>query len=350
MTDGSFEVALGRLRQSLAEMKKTDVWDRIVEPRDGVLARFQPLLTPEHIPGLSADEIRPFFYIEHNHHWSGLNRQVNRVCDDMTILREALLVLVDESIPIDRRLDEASHKVTGMGKAILTALLIVTYPDKYGVWNGTSEDGLVELGIFPDFARGTSFGAKYETINETLNKLASALEIDLWTLDALWWHILRDEELSDSQLLPDSEQGSSQQSDIRFGLERHLHNFLMDNWDHTELAKDWAIYDEPGEPDAGYEFRCPIGRIDLLARHHTEKKWLVIELKRGRSSDQAVGQVLRYIGWVQAHLAETDEAVEGLIISRSGDDSLQYAVSAVPNLAFMTYEVDFRLISSMEGD
>lgn len=343
MSHGNFEVAVGRLRQSLAEMKKSDVWRQIVEPRDGVFARFQPLLTAEYIPKLSADEIRPFFYLEHNHHWSSLYRQVNRVCGDMKAFREVLLAIVDETKPIAARLDGVIGRVTGLGKGILSALLIVVNPNKYGVWNGTSEGGLIALGLFPEFDRGTTFGAKYDRINSTLNRLAAALDVDLWTLDALWWHVLQSEEMDD--VLPEivGEQSLAPQGDVRFGLERHLHNFLLDNWNHTELGRNWAIYAEPGEPEAGYEFRCPVGRIDLLAKHRHEKKWLVIELKRERSSDQAVGQVLRYVGWVQTHLAEVDETVEGLIIARSGDTALDYAVSAAPNLTFMTYEVEFRL-------
>ncbi len=86
--------------------------------------------------------------------------------------------------------------------------------------------------------------------------------------------------------------------------------------------------------------------MDFLAHHRTEKKWLVVELKRYESTDKAVGQVLRYMGWVQNEMIEAKETVEGLIISKTGDDKIDYAVSAVPNLAFMTYEVEFRLTSA----
>ena len=111
----------------------------------------------------------------------------------------------------------------------------------------------------------------------------------------------------------------------------------------TAIGKEWEIYSKPGDPDAGYEYVCDVGRIDFLAHHRSEKRWLVIELKRARSSDTAVGQALRYLGWVQNHLAEDGDTVEGLIIAAAGDQGLMYAVDAVPNLKFMTYEVDFRL-------
>lgn len=84
----------------------------------------------------------------------------------------------------------------------------------------------------------------------------------------------------------------------RFALERHLHDYMFDNWDSLDIAQEWEFDTRDGEPEAGYEFRTPVGRIDLLAKHKRERRWLVIELKREKSSDAVVGQVLRYVGWV----------------------------------------------------
>ncbi len=86
-----------------------------------------------------------------------------------------------------------------------------------------------------------------------------------------------------------------------------------------------------------------MGRIDLLAKHRSEPRWLVIELKRDRTSDRTVGQILRYIGWVRQEMAGEGERVEGLIIARQADDGLRYAVSAAPDVTVQRYEVDFRL-------
>ena len=129
-----------------------------------------------------------------------------------------------------------------------------------------------------------------------------------------------------------------------FGLERHLQDFLFDNWSETSLGGDWDVYTRPGEPDAGYEFATQVGPIDLLARHKSGKRWLVVELKRNKTSDQVVGQILRYMGWIKKHVAEADETVEGLVIAQQGDKKMHYAISAVPDLSFMAYKVDFHLL------
>ena len=43
---------------------------------------------------------------------------------------------------------------------------------------------------------------------------------------------------------PDDETTGLEAEDAspRFGLERHLQEFLRDNWDHTELGSDWKLY------------------------------------------------------------------------------------------------------------
>jgi hypothetical protein len=69
----------------------------------------------------------------------------------------------------------------------------------------------------------------------------------------------------------------------------------------------------------------------------------VIELKRDKSSDAVVGQILRYIGWIKAHLAQPGESVEGLVVAARGEDKLHYALSAAPSVFFKSYEVEFRL-------
>jgi hypothetical protein len=66
-------------------------------------------------------------------------------------------------------------------------------------------------------------------------------------------------------------------------------------------------------------------------------------LKRGRSSDSAVGQVLRYIGWVDENLARPGQKTRGIIIAKEVDDALRYAVKGLMNVSVLTYKVDFKL-------
>lgn len=332
-------------------VEKNEEFQSTNDPQQEVLDRFQPIFSPEHLPHLTCEEFRSFLNSNNNHHWSGLHRMGPRICSDLPRLQKALSTLVDENIDIVERLNFTEQSVSGMGKAIISAILLVVFPDKYGVWNSTSEGGLKRLGLWPNFDRGETFGQRYVKINEILLALSNLTSIDLWTIDTLWWkvEIEEDEEAISSTTeeleITETSVLSKPSQSQRFGLERHLHEFLRDNWNKISLGKEWAIYSEPGDEEAGYEYPCDVGRIDLLAKHRTAPRWLVVELKRNQSSDATIGQVLRYMGWVRTHLASNDEAVEGLIISHQADKTIQYALETLNNVSLQLYEVKFELFS-----
>jgi hypothetical protein len=339
---------LGRLRAAKTTMLKRTELREIIDAKDEVLARYGPAFQPGSIATIEEPVLRSFLYIENNHHWSGLYRQANRICANMPKTRAALAALVDEKRPLEQR-TRAVIDIKGMGKGIITAILLVAYPEKYGVWNNTSQSGLAQLGLIPAFHRGATFAERYDAINSVLLELARLLDVDLWTLDTIWWHLEGEEEDEDDDDAGAAESVSSIQrawprpASTRFALERHLHDYMFDNWEQLELARDWDLFVRDGEPEAGYEYPTSVGRIDLLTKHKRESRWLVIELKRDASSDVAVGQVLRYMGWVQSHVAEPGETVEGLIVATKSDDHLRYAVSMISNVSFKLYEVEFRL-------
>jgi len=348
MDDEAYKTALEHLKSTLNKAKIYDSeYSKIVKPREEVISRYQPVFASENVYNLSEEEFKEFLIFRNNRHWTGLHRMGPKICKDMDQLRKALSILQEEAQPISYRLNQSVDMVPGMGKAIVTAILLVTHPDRYGVWNRTSEEALKKLNIWPSFARGTSFGEKYEQINEVLNKLASDLNINLWELDSLLWQFLSDSdgnEYEEGKLVFSEESDAPAFKEQRFYLERHLHEFLRDNWDATDLGKEWKLYEEQGDPDRGYEFPCAVGRIDLLAKHRTEPRWLVVELKRDQSTDTTLGQVLRYMGWVRTDLSDSGEQVEGLIISHSNDENLLYALQAVPHVEVLLYEVKFNFI------
>jgi RecB family endonuclease NucS len=70
---------------------------------------------------------------------------------------------------------------------------------------------------------------------------------------------------------------------------------------------------------------------------------VVIELKKGQTSDATVGQILRYMAWVEENIAETGQQVEGIIIARDVDDALRYALKKAPGTSVLTYRVNFAL-------
>lgn len=129
---------------------------------------------------------------------------------------------------------------------------------------------------------------------------------------------------------------------VSFALEMHLEDFLVQNWKHTDLGKEYDIYEDEGEL-VGKQYNTDTGRIDILAISKDKKRLLVLELKRGRASDVVVGQILRYMGYVKEELAEVDQTVHGVIIAHEDDQRIRRALSVIPNVVFYRYQVSFKL-------
>lgn len=127
-----------------------------------------------------------------------------------------------------------------------------------------------------------------------------------------------------------------------FALEKHLEDFLVQNWSHTELGKHYDIY-EDSEGQRGEQYPTDTGPMDILAVSKDKKTLLVVELKRGQASDKVVGQILRYMGYAKTELCEAGQNVRGAIIALEDDQRLRRALSAVDNIDFYRYKISFKL-------
>jgi restriction system protein len=126
---------------------------------------------------------------------------------------------------------------------------------------------------------------------------------------------------------PDAE-NSSLRDVAAFAMEKHLEDFLVQNWAATELGRDFEIYSEDGEI-VGQQYLTDSGPLDILAVSKDKKRLLVVELKKGRASDVVVGQTLRYMGYVKEELAEPGQIVEGAIVALEDDGRIRRALAVV---------------------
>jgi len=130
-----------------------------------------------------------------------------------------------------------------------------------------------------------------------------------------------------------------------FALEKHLEDFLVKNWKQTELGMNFDIYEEEGEL-VGQQYPSDTGPIDILAISKDKKTILVVELKKGRVSDNVVGQIQRYMGYVLEELAEENQTVKGIIIALEDDLRIKRALAVTKNIEFYRYQVNFKLYKS----
>ena len=126
-----------------------------------------------------------------------------------------------------------------------------------------------------------------------------------------------------------------------FVLEKYLEDFIVSNF-HTIFKGELKIY-EDAEGNDGQQYSTDIGPIDILSVEPKSKSFVVIELKKGRPSDQVIGQILRYMGWVKQNLCTSGQVVKGLIICRNPDPKLSYALEMTNNIDVRYYSVSFKL-------
>lgn len=124
-----------------------------------------------------------------------------------------------------------------------------------------------------------------------------------------------------------------------FPFERHLRDYLAHNLGtNAYFGAGLTVY-ESAEGLVGVEYPTDVGPIDILAKA-PNGDFHVFELKLSRGDDAALGQILRYMGWVSQHLAGGKE-VFGVIVAAGISEKLRYAVTQVPNVRLMEYEVRF---------
>ena len=126
----------------------------------------------------------------------------------------------------------------------------------------------------------------------------------------------------------------------RFYMEKHLEEFIISNWDETELGAKYELIYEDGDLKS-QQYKTGIGPIDILAKDKETGSYVVIELKKNQTSDDTVGQITRYMGWIKEN--KNDDNVKGIIIAAGYTQKLKYALNYVKSIEVFLYEVDFKL-------
>jgi len=125
-----------------------------------------------------------------------------------------------------------------------------------------------------------------------------------------------------------------------FYMEKQLEDFIVENWSNTEFGTKYDLIYEDGEL-ISQQYQTDIGKIDILAKDKLTKSYVVIELKKNQTSDDTVGQLARYMGWVKKN--KNDDNVKGVIVAGKYDNKLDHARIMFPNTEVFLYEVNFKL-------
>jgi hypothetical protein len=133
----------------------------------------------------------------------------------------------------------------------------------------------------------------------------------------------------------------SSESALAFGLEAQLRDFIAHNIRTIPIGSRLLRLYSDGSGRNGIEYPTDVGPIDILAVDEGGE-FVVFELKLERGPDRALGQLARYMGWVRTHLSSSGE-VSGVIVARTIDERLRYAVAVMPRVTLLEYEVSFQV-------
>lgn len=245
-----------------------------------------------------------------------------------------------------------NNGLTGKNAVIINALLCLFNPNYYiFAVSLVHRKKIIEF-LYNEVSEYETFGQKIILTNRkiidyfrNLNIQESTRRISnfIYSIKDQWVKVGSEEignEFSDEDIIDiENEEITCSQT---FVIEKYLEDFLIGNWESTELGKKYDLIFE-NEELISQQYRTDIGIIDLLVKEKNSGAYVVIELKKNQTSDSTVGQIMRYIGWVKAKLSP-DKGVKGIIIGYSNDEKLNYAISCVNNIEVFLYRINFSLI------
>lgn len=132
----------------------------------------------------------------------------------------------------------------------------------------------------------------------------------------------------------DDENEVAEAVDASISLERDLHSYFAARIDRIEEGLVLLA--------GGVEYQTEAGRIDLLAKD-SEARTVVIELKAGKAKDNALGQLLGYMGCIGANSEARDRGIRGILVASNFEPRVVYAASGLPAIKLVRYRVSFEL-------
>jgi hypothetical protein len=168
----------------LAVREKLKDPEKIKEEQE-VVDKFQRLFRYENIDNISAEQFQSFLDPKVNHHWT-LSRLKTVLTRDMSKLQMALKILLDNSLPLEARLQRLRDRdspgfMEFMGKAIFSPILLVTNPSEYPVFNGTVKRAFKKLGIHLE-NESEPIWKLYPEVQDIIKRMASKYDLSSSTM------------------------------------------------------------------------------------------------------------------------------------------------------------------------
>lgn len=142
-----------------------------------------------------------------------------------------------------------------------------------------------------------------------------------------------DSEVENSNSNAETESEVQETIEVSLSLERDLHSYFAMRVDEIETGL--VLMED------GVEYQTDAGRIDLLAKDEANYT-VVIELKAGKAKDNALGQLLGYMGCIGAK-SEKSTNVRGVLVASDFEPRVIYAAKGLPSIKLIKYRISFEL-------
>jgi RecB family endonuclease NucS len=123
-----------------------------------------------------------------------------------------------------------------------------------------------------------------------------------------------------------------------FAYEHDLRDYLARNLHLIEPGL--KLYEEEGV--TGIEFPTGGRFVDILAVD-AKGGYVVIELKVSRGYDRVVGQLLRYMNWIEMHQADPGQTVRGVVVAKEVSEDLRLACRRLHGVRLFEYALSVKL-------
>lgn len=295
---------------------------------------------------------RMFKFLKNNKQLQGKLNEIFSAKDENDLIR-----LINEFHKLN---EPFKNGMTGKNANALNAILVLRNPDDYTSvvslrhrMEVVKKFGFGDIGGFEDLSYGEKIIRSTRWIIDGLRQDYGLAGTNRQLSSFLYWPETKprwqDPKTEDE---PEPEQdvevapfvshvGSEHADSNSFVLEKHFEDFLIGNWDETDLGKKYDLIEEDGEL-VSQQYCTDIGRIDILTTDKKTGDYVVIELKKSQTCDDTIGQVLRYMGWVEEHKAK-DKKVRGIIVALQDDARLRYALKRIKDIDFYLYKIHFSL-------
>lgn len=180
------------------------------------------------------------------------------------------------------------------------------------------EKATIEIDLFNKSTKFIEFENKLDWIAHLGSKEGFTIDhiVEMYLAHGISIEKIKEELLKSSSKLKESFEDKL--------YEKEIEDYYVRNISEIDLNLEVVL-----KPTYGRQFSTHIGPIDILCIDKVSQEYVICELKRGQTSDETIGQLLRYMGWVKKHLETSNKNVRGILVGSEFNEKIDYSLHGI---------------------